>query len=66
MSYLPKPMSMATDRPVQPFAGAAVSSAPARGRGDLADWVELMEAVETLCPVWPVRDPAAGEGGYRL
>ena len=23
------------------------------GRGDLSDWVELMEA---LCPVWPVRE----------
>jgi len=23
------------------------------GRGDLSDWVELMEAVEALCPVWP-------------
>lgn len=23
------------------------------GRGDLSDWVELMEAVEALCLVWP-------------
>ena len=23
------------------------------GKSDLSDWVELMEAVETLCPVWP-------------
>jgi len=23
------------------------------GRGDLSDWVELMEAVEALCPVRP-------------
>ncbi|MBS0462060.1 MAG: hypothetical protein JSS41_06265 [Proteobacteria bacterium] len=28
-------------------------------------WLELMEVVEALCPVWPVATPAA-EGGYRL
>lgn len=23
------------------------------GKGDFSDWVELMEVVELLCPVWP-------------
>jgi hypothetical protein len=48
-------MSTEADRRVQPFAGNIAPSTPARGRGDLADWVELMEAVEALCPVWPER-----------
>ncbi len=26
-------------------------------RGDLSDWVELMELVEVLCPVWPPHEP---------
>jgi hypothetical protein len=30
------------------------------GKGDLSDWVELMEAVEALCPVWPARVPGNG------
>ncbi|MBA8884422.1 hypothetical protein [Dokdonella fugitiva] len=40
---------------MQPIAGTVVPSAPPRSAGDLADWVELMEAVEALCPVWPER-----------
>ena len=37
------------------------------GRGDLSDWVELMEAVEALCPVWPVREqPVVGAGKLKL
>lgn len=31
------------------------------GKADLSDWVELMEAVEALCPVWPAREASAGE-----
>jgi hypothetical protein len=35
------------------------------GKGDLSDWLELMEAVEALCPVWPVV-PLGVQDEYRL
>lgn len=44
----------------EPFVGGAVLDVVPAGRGDLSDWVELMEAVEALCPVWPERDVARG------
>jgi len=37
---------------VQPYADAAAPSTAARGKDDLADWADLMEAIEALCPVW--------------
>ena len=37
------------------------------GRGDLSDWVELMEAVEALCPVWPRgKHPMAEQFEFKL
>ena len=30
------------------------------GTGDLSDWVELTEAVEALCTVWPMTKRIAG------
>jgi len=38
------------------LVGGDVLDVVQAGRGDLSDWVELMEAVEALCPVWPVRE----------
>jgi len=35
-------------------------------KDDLSDWVDLMEAIEALCPVWPPRDDWSGNGTYRL
>jgi hypothetical protein len=40
----------------QPLVGSDVLDVVRPGRGDLSDWVELMEAVEALCPVWPVSE----------
>ena len=37
----------------EPLAGSDVLDVVQAGRGDLSGWVELMEAVEVLCPVWP-------------
>lgn len=59
-------MSTEADRRVQPFAGTIAPSTPARGRGDLADWVELMEAVDALCPVWPERSVPRSHAVYLL
>ncbi|MGS1128678.1 hypothetical protein ACVCL3_16920 [Rhodanobacter sp. UC4437_H4] len=41
------------DRVAEPLVGGYVASASLPGKGDLSDWVELMEVVEALCPVWP-------------
>ena len=32
----------------------------------IADWVDLMEAVEALCPKWPQRKPPRVGWVYRL
>ena len=49
----------------EPLAGGSVLEVAQVGKGDLSDWVELMEVVEALCPVWP---SATNEsvGSYRL
>ncbi|NYE27779.1 hypothetical protein HDE78_000725 [Rhodanobacter sp. K2T2] len=47
------------------LTGPRVLYATRFGKGDLSDWVELMEAVEALCPVWPAA-PMGERGGYRL
>ena len=36
---------------------AGVRYQPPLGQADpIAEWISLMEVVEMLCPVWPVRD----------
>lgn len=32
----------------------------------VADWMDLMEAVEALCPHWPAREPTLRAGVFRL
>jgi hypothetical protein len=51
---------------MQAIAGTVVPSAPLRSAGDLTDWVELMEAVEALCPVWPEPPSRHAHQTYRL
>jgi hypothetical protein len=53
MNSLPKLLTKRPDRVAEPLAGGYVVSASLPGKGDLSDWVELMEAVEALCPMWP-------------
>jgi len=65
VSYLPKSGQPQTDAMREPMAGGNVANATPPGRADLADWIELMEAVEALCPVWPVVLPSE-HGGYKL
>lgn len=60
MDFLAKSPKTHPDRRAEPLAGCCVVSVPLPGRGDLSDWVELMEAVEALCPVWPERVVARG------
>lgn len=49
----------------EPLAGERVLDVAQAGKGDFSDWVELMEAVEALCPVWPAA-PSGKCDGYRL
>lgn len=65
MNYSPKSPAKHPDRISDPFAGSEVMSVTQPGNADLADWVELMEAVEALCPVWPAAQRSMG-GRYRL
>ena len=65
MNSSPKLPKKQLDRVAEPLAGRYVASVPLPGKGDLSDWVELMEAVEALCPVWP-RVGVTRAGVYRL
>jgi len=62
MTYLPKLPTNNSGCVAEPLAGGYVVSAAQVGKGNLSDWVELMEAVEALCPVWPKRDKTLEQG----
>lgn len=66
MNSSPKSPTKHPDQVAEPLAGGYVVSAPLPGKGDLSDWMELMEAVEALCPVWPERCEMRGRGDWRL
>ncbi|HJU25093.1 MAG TPA: hypothetical protein VJ722_00315 [Rhodanobacteraceae bacterium] len=51
MSYSLK--SKAADSSSRMLAKSDSSADRAWEKGDFSDWMELMEAVEALCPVWP-------------
>ena len=65
MDYFSKSAEKRADRVNEPLAGGEVLDATQPGRTDLSDWIELMEAVEALCPVWPTEGRREG-GRYRL
>lgn len=51
----------------EPITGSNVQDRQHTGEGDLSEWVELMEAVEMLCPVWPAPEqPNAQKGVFKL
>ncbi|HWG87646.1 MAG TPA: hypothetical protein VN679_07660 [Candidatus Acidoferrales bacterium] len=51
----------------EPLVGSGVLDVVQAGRGDLSDWMELMEAVEALCPVWPRgKHPMAMQFEFKL
>ena len=52
MSCSPKSTPTPADRNVALLAGEVVATS-LPGKSDLSDWVDLMEVVEALCPVWP-------------
>ena len=65
MNYSPKSPTTKHEGAREPLVGGDVLNVVQSGRGDLSDWVELMEAVEVLCPVWPAGERSGG-GVYRL
>ena len=65
MNCSPKSPKRIAESVPEPLAGSAVRDVFQPGKGDLSDWVELMEVVEALCPVWPPAAKAKA-GRYRL
>lgn len=63
MEYSTKWLPKSAERVREPLAGGRVLDIVQAGKGDLSDWVELMEAVEALCPVWPVAEREMALGG---
>jgi hypothetical protein len=64
MNSLP-PSTAKTPLPA-PLAGdAGVRFELPSGVDPIDAWIDLMTAIEALCPRWPVREPAAGRD-YRL
>lgn len=61
------PTSIVEQQPHDDAPLAASAGVPGkRGReSSLEQWIDLMEAVEALCPRWPVREVRVG-GTYRL
>jgi len=66
MNSLPILPTKHPDWVAEPLAGGYVVSTPLPGKGDLSDWMELMEAVEVLCPVWPERVVPVEGGNHKL
>ncbi len=60
MNCLPKLPTTMVEGVREPLVGGDVLSVAQTGRGDLSDWVELMEVVEALCPVWPEQERVVG------
>jgi hypothetical protein len=65
MNRLPKLPVVATERRSEELVDRDVASAPVPAHSDLSDWIELMDAIEALCPVWPEHQ-AREAGTYRL
>jgi hypothetical protein len=45
---------------------AGVAFVPQPPRDPIAKWIDLMEAVQALCPVWPVRAQPMRGNNWRL
>ena len=52
--------------PVILVAEGGLQNTLPRSFDPIADWIDLMEAVEALCPEWPARKPPRVGGEYRL
>lgn len=66
MNYSPKLPTTQPEGVREPLAGGAVPYAVQADKSDLSDWVELMEAVEALCPVWPRKERRCDGSDWKL
>ena len=60
MSCSPKSPTATPERRAEGLVGRDVSSTSIPAKSDLSDWVDLMDAIEALCPVWPEHQPRKG------
>ena len=65
MNCLPELPAVTTERRSEELVGRDVASTSLPAQSDLSDWIELMDAIEALCPVWP-EHPAREAGIYKL
>ncbi len=57
----------ATDSGIVLVREGGIPFQPPRGNGDpFAEWLSLMEVVQMLCPVWPVRDRSMQGTNWKL
>jgi hypothetical protein len=61
MSSSNKPADSGVREPPAPLIGSAVRQHPLVHPDPFADFAELMELVEALCPEWPARGPLRGD-----
>ncbi|TPG04443.1 hypothetical protein EAH88_17490 [Rhodanobacter glycinis] len=67
MNYSPKSPTTKHGGVPEPLVGSGVLDVVQAGRGDLSNWMELMEVVEALCPVWPRgKHPIAKQFEFKL
>ena len=66
MRCLQKSTNPMRDRPPILVGEGGVPYRPTPSADPLAEWMDLMEAVEALCPKWPVRDEVVLSGGFVL
>lgn len=65
MDYSTKSLMKNVEGLREPLVGGTVLDVVHAGKGDFSDWVDLMEAVEALCPVWPAA-PKDSQREYKL
>lgn len=55
-----------SDAPVILVADGGLPQALPPSADPIADWLDLMDVVEALCPEWPVPEPPRPQWVYRL
>ncbi len=55
-----------TGAPILLVADGGLQDTMPRSFDPIADWIDLMEVVEALCPKWPAREPPRVGWVYRL
>lgn len=64
MPYSQKTTPPASELPPVLVREGGVPYRPTPATDPLADWMDLMEAIEVLCPRWPVHDQLRASHGF--